>query len=501
MKVRTRRVTRRLVMAAVCGLFGAGGLAAATATATARPNVIVILADDLGWGDVGYNGNPVVKTPALDRLAEDGVRLDRFYAQAPSCSPTRASALTGRNGHRFGVIRANNGRIEPGERTLAELLSDRGYATGHFGKWHTGTLVEGLRDGQRAGTPRGAGMYSPPWENGFHVSFSTESKVPTWNPMERPDNDAMNYWAPRAEGDDPANWVDYGTRYWIGENRAATQNLDGCDSRIIMDRVEPFVREAVSQGRPFLALVWFHAPHTPVVAGPEFTKLYRGRSEFEQHYFGSITAMDRQIGRLRTVLEEVGAWDDTLLIFGSDNGPESNVHDDAESAPGSAGPLRGKKRSLFEGGVRVPGIASWPAGGLKGGASSLPVTTSDLLPSVRALSGGDDPKAVYPLDGDDVLSLLRRGELSRPDMIPFEFVGQLAAIDNDWKLYSADDGATYALYNLKEDPAESQDVASAHPVRMAAMRRFLEEWRESCRKSAAGADYDARTIKTSPGLE
>src|SRR5690606_8455655 len=116
---------------------------------------ILVMADDLGWGDVGFNGNTIVQTPELDRLARDGVRLERFYAQAPSCSPTRASAMTGRNGYRFGVPRANNGRLEPGERSLAEMLADRGYATGHFGKWHLGTLVEGRRDGNRAGTPRG----------------------------------------------------------------------------------------------------------------------------------------------------------------------------------------------------------------------------------------------------------------------------------------------------------------------------------------------------------
>ena len=462
---------------------------AARAEGREPPNVIIILADDLGWGDVAYNGNTVVQTPALDRLAADGVRLDRFYAQAPSCSPTRASALTGRNGHRFGVVRANNGRIEPGERTLAELLRDRGYATGHFGKWHVGTLVEGRRDGQRAGTPRGEGMYSPPWDNGFEVSFSTESKVPTWNPMERPDNEAMNYWRPRITDESAEGWIDYGTRYWVGENRVETENLSGCDSRIIMDRVVPFVRKAHEEGRPFFAMVWFHAPHTPVVAGPEFAALYADRSEYEKHYFGSITAMDRQIARLRELLEETGAWENTLLIFGSDNGPETNVHDDTEPAPGSAGPFRGTKRTLYEGGVRVPGIISWPAGGLKRGVSSLPFSTSDFLPSVRGLVAATDPKAVSPLDGADVLDLLVRGEQRRPQPIPFEFLNQLALIDNEWKLFSDDEGRSFRLYNLENDPAETRDVAASHPDRVRTMRDWLEDWRASCGRSATGADY------------
>ncbi len=464
-------------------------LAMPAAEPASPPNIVLILADDLGWGDVGFNGNPIVRTPALDRLAVDGVRLDRFYAQAPSCSPTRASVLTGRNGHRFGVIRANNGRMEPSERTLAELLADRGYATGHFGKWHLGTLVKGRRDGQRAGTPREEGVYSPPWENGFQVCFSTESKVPTWNPMERPNNDIMTYWAPRSSRDDPADWIDYGTSYWTGENQAATANLSGCDSRVIMDRVLPFVREAVSRRQPFFAVVWFHAPHMPVAAGPEFTRLYAGRTGFEQHYFGSITAMDRQIGRLRAFLETVGAWENTVLFFGSDNGPESIAHNETEPAPGSAGHLRGRKRSLHEGGVRVPGIVSWPAGGLRGGVSTLPFTTSDYLPSVRALFGGEDAKAVSPLDGMDALSLLRRGETRRPEPIPFEFVGKLSLIDNEWKLYSDDNGATFRLFNIETDPAESRDVATEHPGRVAALRQRLEVWRASCGSSAAGEDY------------
>jgi arylsulfatase A-like enzyme len=448
-----------------------------------------VLADDLGWGDVAYNGNPVVRTPHLDKLAADGVRLDRFYAQAPSCSPTRASTLTGRNGYRFGIIRANNGRMEPGERTIAEYLSDQGYATGHFGKWHLGTLTRGEVDGKRGGTAKGEGEYAPPWENGFQVCFSTESKVPTWNPLERPNNDVDTYWAPRAPDADPSDWVSFGTSYWLGEGKAATDNLTGDDSRIIMDRALPFIEDAVKRERPFLAVIWFHAPHMPVVAGPEFAALYPECNGFEKNYFGSITALDAQVGRLRSALEAMGVWENTLLVFGSDNGPESIAHSESEPAPGSAGILRGRKRSLNEGGVRVPGIVSWPAQLEGGRASSLPFTTSDLLPSIVGLLGGTDTDAVSPVDGIDAVSLLRAGVERRSAAIPFEFVGQVALLDNNWKLYSADDGASYALFDLSTDPTESHDVAVTHPERTAAMRVKLTTWRESCRASTTGADY------------
>ncbi len=475
---------------------GVAGLMVATmlvmgsvASAADRPNLIIVLADDLGWGDVGFNGHPIVQTPALDRLAQDGVKLARFYAQAPSCSPTRASALTGRNGYRFGVIRANNGRLEPEERSIAEALQAQGYATGHFGKWHLGTLVRGERDGKRAGTDKAVGVYSPPWDNGFEVCFSTESKVPTWNPMERPAREVDTYWAPRGEDDDPAEWVDYGTSYWVAENEAATENLQGDDSKLIMDRALPFMRDAVARGRPFLAVVWFHAPHMPVVAGPEFTKLYPGRTGFEQHYFGSITAMDAQIGRLREELEAIGAWENTVLFFGSDNGPESIAHSDTEPAPGSAGNFSGRKRSLLEGGVRVPGLVSWPAGLTGGRSSQLPMTTSDFLPSALAMIGAIDEDAVLPIDGRDALTLLRRGEERRGDPISFEFVGQVSLIDNNWKLYSDDDGATFRLFNLDTDETESTDLSGRYPERTSLMRAVLERWRESCRQSVVGADY------------
>lgn len=473
-------------MGIVLGLLVGGGLAAAEA---APPNIVIILADDLGWGDVGFNGHPFARTPHLDRLAADGVRLDRFYAQSASCSPTRASAMTGRNGYRFGVIRANNGRLEPEELSIAEALREHGYTTGHFGKWHLGTLTHDVRDGKRGGTAKGVGFYAPPWEHGFEVCFSTESKVPTWNPMERPNNEVMTYWAPREADADPADWVDYGTHYWIGENAYATENLAGDDSRVIMDRVVPFVREAKAAERPFLAVIWFHAPHMPVVAGPEFTSLYPGRTGYEQHYYGSISAMDRQIGRLRAELEASVQWDNTLLWFGSDNGPEYIDHSASEPAPGTAGMLRGKKRSLHEGGVRVPGIVSWPAGLTAGRSSALPVTTSDFLPSALALQQPPRPAVVQPLDGRDALSLLRSGQDMRPDPIPFEFVGQVALTDNRWKLYSDDDGATYQLFDLVTDPTESHDIAADHPERVGRMVRELEAWRASCRESVAGADY------------
>ena len=254
------------------------------------PNIILIMADDLGWGDTGFNGNDSIITPSLDDLAEQGIVFRRFYSASPVCSPTRASCLTGRHPYRMGIFGANSGYIKSQEHTLAELLKSKGYTTGHFGKWHLGTLTNTVLDANRGG--RGDTLiYSPPWENGFDVCFSTESKVPTWNPMITPGKEAGDI-----GNRDPGS--DFGTYYWTGEGEIANDNLEGDDSRIIMDRVIPFIKGAVNDKNPFLAVIWFHTPHLPVLTGSEYRQLYTDYSPDIQHYYGAISAMDDQIGRL-----------------------------------------------------------------------------------------------------------------------------------------------------------------------------------------------------------
>ena len=240
------------------------------------PNIILCMADDQGWGDTGYNGHPYLKTPHLDAMSRAGLRVDRFYSGAPVCSPTRGSALTGRHPYRYGVPTANAGHVREGEITLAELLKGQGYATGHFGKWHLGTLTNDQEDGRRGG--RRPEHYAPPWEHGFDQSFSAEVQMPTWDPME---NQA------------------FPSKYWTGEGEYATENLEGDDSRVIMDRAIPFIQQSVAANTPFFAVIWFHAPHRPVVAGPQHRAMYAEFSEGEQHYYGCITALDEQVGRLR----------------------------------------------------------------------------------------------------------------------------------------------------------------------------------------------------------
>lgn len=464
-------------------LRAAGGAApalAAAQAAAAKPNIVLCMADDQGWGDTGYNGHPFLKTPHLDAMAASGLRFDRFYAGAPVCSPTRGSALTGRHPYRYGIYTANTGHMRGGETTLAEALKTQGYATGHFGKWHLGTLTRETRDGRRGGLERNREHYSPPWECGFDEAFSAEVQMPTWNPM-----------------------VDqaFPSKYWTGEERYAAENLDGDDSRVIMDRAIPFIERAARAGKPFFAVVWFHAPHEPVVAGPRHRAMYRQHSEGEQHFYGCITALDEQMGRLRRALRDLGAAQNTMLWYCSDNGPEGRDTTTGRRR-GSAGPLRGRKRSLFEGGIRVPGILEWPAKIRQAAGTCVPCSTLDYFPTVLGALGFEEQDAPEPRDGVNLMPLIEGGATARPRPIGLQTTGGAASeaarlgspdhalIDNRYKLLSYLDGQRQdMLYDITLDPGERYNLVEKLPETAKAMRAELAAWDASCARSNAGADY------------
>jgi len=436
-----------------------------------KPNVILCMADDLGWGDPGFNGNLVIKTPNLDAMAEAALRFTRFYAAAPVCSPTRGSCLTGRHPYRYGVFSANVGHMREQEITLAEALKTQGYTTGHFGKWHLGTLLPDYSGKGPRRNPRE--NYMTPGMCGFDEWFSTEFAIATWDPY------------------DPALFhgkkYDVRALYWHnGEN--VSEKLRGDDSRIIMDRAIPFVREAAKKNRPFLAVIWFHAPHAPVVAGPHFRKMYSQYSEDEQHYYGCITAMDEQIGRLRRELRELEIADDTMLWFCSDNGPEGKDGKRGRFR-GSAGPFRGRKRSLLEGGVRVPALLEWPARIKHGQTTDVPCCTSDYYPTVLDVLGLKMQAQPQPIDGVSLLALIEGRVNQRPAPIGFESANQISLVDNRYKIYSNNKGRTYALYDLIDDPGETKDLATEKPEILQSMKATLAQWRKACQDSLAGKDY------------
>ncbi len=456
-----------------------GEHAVATTTADERPNIVLIMCDDLGWGDVGFNGNQVIQTPNLDRWAQCGLVLERFYSAAPVCSPTRGSCLTGRHPFRYGIYTANSGHLPTEEITLTEVLKKQGYATGHFGKWHLGTLTTEKTESNRGG-PRGRQHYSPPWQHGFDTCFSTEAKVPTWDPMIKPSQAAHGRWWRPVK--DHEGSIPYNTHYWDERGNEVEENLAGDNSRVITDRVVPFVREHAERGTPFFAVIWFHTPHLPVVAGPEYAGKYEGHTPYAQSYFGCVTALDDQIGRLIHELQRLAVASNTLVWFCSDNGPEGN----AKRAPGSAGPFRGRKRDLFEGGIRVPAFLVWPARIRAGRRSTMASVTSDIFPSVLDILNVDMPTD-RPYDGISLVPLMKGEQTERRQAIGFKSAQQQAWTEDRFKLLVRKQNTM--LFDLITDPSESRDIAQEHPDVVSRMDHDLKAWIESCKLSDAGNDY------------
>ncbi len=462
-----------------------------------KPNVILIMCDDLGWGDVGFNGNTIINTPHLDEMATHSLKFNRFYAQAPVCSPTRGSCITGRHPYRYGITSANTGHMKDAEFTLAEALKQHNYATGHFGKWHMGTLTTSVKDANRGG-PRGKDHFAPPWQHGFDVCFSTESKVPTFDPMRMPTvfekGESKRIGWDALSPDEVSKPL--GTRYWDQQGKPVTENLRGPNPKVITDRVIPFLESCVTDNKPFLAVVWFHTPHLPVVASDEYRKPYAAFDSHRQNYYGCITAMDEQVGRIREKLKQLGVNENTIVCFASDNGPEGK-----DSSPGSAGPFRGRKRSLYEGGIRVPGLIEWPAK-VKPGQTDFPATTSDYMPTILA-AVGHKPTDARPVDGISLLPVLGGEATTRPQPICFQSRGVAALSDDRFKLLmpngenktKAKRLAAPELYDLLADPAEQNNIASEHPQRVKEMQATLSAWIASCKASADGGDYPNRADK------
>ncbi|SMP58215.1 Arylsulfatase A [Neorhodopirellula lusitana] len=441
-----------------------------------RPNVIMLMSDDQGWGDVGFNGNEDIHTPNMDAMAAGGMRLDRFYAAAPLCSPTRGSCLTGRYPFRFGILAAHTGGMRVGEKTIPELLKKRDYRTAFFGKWHIGWVKQ-----EDAGS---RGFFSPPSQHGFDQHFATTSAVPTWDPTITPEN--WDSW-----GNKPGEPWKGGFPY-VENGVEATENLSGDDSRVIMDRVIPFIEE--NQDHPFLATVWFHAPHEPVVAGEEYKKRYSKFGQSRQNYYGCITAMDEQIGRLRAKLRELGLEKNTIVFFCSDNGPSDGL---AKKGVASAGPFRGHKHTMYEGGVLVPACVEWPGVIPEGTSSKARCSTVDFLPTIADVCGVESEiKSTLPIDGVNLMSLLtgKADDLDRELFFGYRRLYQgtdgKAIISGNWKLLQeAKKSAKRYLFDLSSDPYEQNDLSHEFPERAAVLSQKLQEIEASCQRSRDGADY------------
>ncbi|MDA7936903.1 sulfatase-like hydrolase/transferase, partial [bacterium] len=323
------------------------------------PNVVTLLVDDLGYRDIGCYGGPV-KTPVLDKLAAGGVRFTDFHSGAATCSPSRATFLTGRQHCRTGVYSVLDERFHrmhllKSETTIAEVLKENGYATAHFGKWHLGMPVQN-RDNPT------------PSDHGFDYWFGVVN-------------------GPGRSHKNPTNFLRNGKR--VGE-------MKGYSCQIVVDEALTWIDQKRDGDEPFFLNLWFNEPHDPIAAPDEIVSQYGGLKEREAIYSGTIDNTDRAIGRLVAKLEKLGELDNTIIIYASDNGSYLQKRN---------GELRGKKGALFEGGHRVPGIFYWKDGIPGGRIEKEPAGVVDLLPTLCGLIGIDKPENVH-LDGSDLAPLL-----------------------------------------------------------------------------------------------
>lgn len=444
-----------------------------SAFAADRPNIVLVMADDQGWGDTGYNGHPELKTPHLDALAASGLRLNRFYTAHFNCSPTRASVMTGRHPHRMGTFGPGS-PIRVQEVTVAKVLQGAGYATGHFGKWHLNGK-NGDRDTKSApGRAILADDPLSPGKMGFDEWVSADNFFDL----------------------DPV----------LGRN-GMVEKFHGDGSDIVMDEALKFIRKQAGAGKPFLAVVWFGNPHTPHEALSADKALYASLPEKDQNYYGELTGIDRNVGKLRAALRELKVSDNTLLWYTSDNG--------GAAGPKSTGNLRGSKGTLWEGGLRVPGLVEWPARIPKPFAVDVPSSTLDIYPTVLAVTGAVAEKQVQPLDGINLLPLFDQQMTQRPKAIPFAAQinrpgSHAALLDWPYKLHtdaSANRGKKGAvsgevkpvlLYDVSTDPTETIDLAAKEPERVAKMTAELVAWKASVEKSLDGGDYGGAPLEVVP---
>ncbi len=430
------QITRRTLLGRLGAAAGAGVLASrGAAAAGGRPrNFVVVFCDDLGYGDLGCYGNGQIKTPRLDALAAAGVRFTDFCSAAPVCSPSRAALLTGRYPVRSGITRvlfpqSENGLPES-ERTIAEVLKGRGYATACIGKWHLGHLPPFL-----------------PMNHGFDYYFG----LPYSNDMEK-----------NQRGDPPLPLMRNGK---IVEQPADQTAL----TRRYTEEAVAFIER--SKDRPFFLYVPHSMPHVPIHCGEAF----RGKSAGGA-YGDVIEEIDWSVGRIVDALAAAGVAENTLVVFTSDNGPWTHYKEHG----GTPGPLRGQKGTTFEGGMREPGIFYWP-GRLTPRVEPAFASTLDLLPTFAALAGVDLPEGVT-LDGRDLTPLLLE-ETPPPEREFFYFLADdLQAVRRgDWKYKRPFKGKVYGeplehgalLFNLREDPGERNNLADAHPETVAALEARL----------------------------
>ncbi|MBA61759.1 MAG: N-acetylgalactosamine 6-sulfate sulfatase [Planctomycetaceae bacterium] len=416
-----------------------------------RPNVILVMADDMGYGQTGYYNHPILKTPNLDAMAANGIRFDRFYAGAPNCSPTRATVLTGRSNDRTGVH--NHGyAINKQEQTISRAFQKAGYSTAHFGKWH----LNGLRG-------PGAPILKHDAHHPGHLGFDYWLSVTNFFDM----NPILS-----RNGD----WEEHG----------------GDSSEIVVNEALDYIRGENEKGNSVFIVIWYGTPHSPFMAYESDARPFSNLSPASRDHHAELVAMDRSIGHLRKELRDFGIAENTILWFNSDNGGLGNIK------PGTVGDLRGFKNSVYEGGLRVPALIEWPAK-IKPQISKYPACTMDIFPTLIDLAGLTKNSINKVTDGISLANVINTNQSRRPSPIGFRHTGRAAWLDNNYKLITLKLGSgEYQLYDLMIDPREQKDVLADQPDIANRMIKSFEAWNASVEESIAGADYRSGKVNPFP---
>ena len=415
-------------------------------------NVVLLYADDLGWGDVGFNGRTQWATPNLDRLASQGTVFKRWYTAGVVCAPSRGAMLTGKYTIHSGVSR-NNDDLPAAEITLAEALKSRGYATALFGKWHHGA-------------PRdGALTYVHPMDQGFDAFFGFTNATQAWQKFPK--------------------------ELWEGRS---LKPVSGHSDDMFADHAIDFI--AKNKKRPFFLYVPFINSHFNIEAPAEEVALHAGKftekdptKPLNATYAAMVTRLDKNVGRVLSALDTNDLAVSTLVIFTSDHGATfekgnlgtSNFHD-------SNGPFRGQKRTLWEGGIRVPAVVRWPGQVPSGKISEEVIHMTDLFPTVFSAAVEAHPEPSWNVDGRNVLEAWR-GKSSIPQRTLFwewrsEGINQLAAMNGSFKIV-ATNGGKAELFDVLADPAERRNIVAENPKIAQNLEIELKAWLTTERKDGS----------------
>ncbi|GAB4138614.1 MAG: sulfatase-like hydrolase/transferase [Planctomycetaceae bacterium] len=476
------RIQFLVLLLLICGLSNRDLYAA-------KPNIIVVLADDLGYGDLACYGHKVIKTPHLDQFAKQGLRLTSCYAAAPNCSPSRAGLMTGRTPYRVGIHNwipnMSPMHVSKKEITIATLLRNAGYATCHVGKWHLNGRFN------LPGQPQ-------PSDHGFDYWFSTQNNaLPTHH---YPDNFVRNGKPVKIH----RRWIrpDGSQRKTPSRHPANGHPPEEYAAHLVVDEAIYWLGHERNKQKPFFMYVCLHEPHEPIASAKPYLELYPGSKHptYAAHH-GNVTQMDAAFGRLMGTLKKLNLEKNTLVIFTSDNGPAIT----RRHPHGSAGPLRDKKGSVYEGGIRVPGIIRWPGHVNAGTVSDEPVSGVDLLPTLCEVTGISPPRD-RTLDGASWLPVLQGKPIPRKTPLYWQFnvargKPKVAMRDGDWKILATLTGPvikpfgdiragdqraiktaelkSFELYNLKNDIGETRELSQQEPEQF---RKLVAKLRKKYRE-------------------